>query len=305
MWGFIPPPTVEERARQSLKLSKEENNRKRLEGEDKMIRALARANDEVTCLITPRSTYSGLVDVEWNGNKESRMDGYLTIDTESASQHLLFSTNSDLYTALENAATHGPVPIKIFCNNSSSIQGVEEAMDKGLNSKETLLGHLFCSKNSLYFSDNELPPYISEGNEGQHNAYKILRKHRVALVQGLPGSGKTRLMISILDKCQHLKATWLAETNDTCEMLAYKAKRAGLNPVLLLARGRRTPRNPELNSITVEALAQKYRTNIAEIILSANLLIMTNSLATTHRLVQPDRHSDLLLIDEAGMITSY
>ena len=104
---------------------------------------------------------------------------------------------------------------------------VEEAMEKGLNSKETLLGHLFCSKNSLYFSDNELPPYISEGNKGQHNAYKILQKHRVALVQGLPGSGKTRLMISILNRCQHLKATWLAETNDTCDMLAYKAKRAG------------------------------------------------------------------------------
>ena len=104
------------------------------------------------------------------------MEGYLTIDTESASQHLLFPTNSDLYTALENTVTHGPVPIKIFCDNSSSMQGVEEAMDKGLNSKETLLGHLFCSENSLYFSDNELPPYISEGNEGQHNAYKILRK---------------------------------------------------------------------------------------------------------------------------------
>ena len=112
-------------------------------------------------------------------------------------------------------------------------------------------------------------------------------------------------MISILDKCQHLKATWLAETNDTCEMLAYKAKRAGLNPVLLLAKGRRTPRNPELNSITAEALAQEYGTSIDEIIVSANLLIMTNSLATTHRIVQSERHSDLLLIDEAGMIPSY
>ena len=100
MWGFTPPPTVEERARQSLKLSMEENNRKRLEGEDKMIRALALANNEVTCLITPRSTYSGLVEVEWNGSKESRMEGFLTIDTESASQHLQFPTSSDFYTAL-------------------------------------------------------------------------------------------------------------------------------------------------------------------------------------------------------------
>ena len=146
MWGFTFPSTVEERACKSQKLSMEENNRKRLEGEDKMIRALARANDKATCLITPRSTYSGLVDVEWNGNKDSRMEGYLTIDTESASQHLLFPTNSDFYTALQDAATHGPVPIKIFCDNSPSMQGVEEAMEKGLNSKETLLGHLFCSK---------------------------------------------------------------------------------------------------------------------------------------------------------------
>ena len=134
------------------------------------------------------------------------MKGRLTIDTESASQHLVFPTNSDLYKALENAATHGPVPIKIFCDNSSLIKGIEEAMEKGLNAKETLLGHLFCSNNSLYLSDNELPPYINEGNEGQHNAYKILQRHRVALVQGLPGSGRTRLMISILNKMPTFKS---------------------------------------------------------------------------------------------------
>ena len=58
MWGFTFPSTVEERARQSLNVSMEENNRKRLEGEDKMIRALALANNEVTCLVTPRTTYS-------------------------------------------------------------------------------------------------------------------------------------------------------------------------------------------------------------------------------------------------------
>ena len=75
MWGFTPPPTVEERARQSLNVSMEENDRKRVEGEDKMIRALALANNEVTCLVTPRTTYSGEVEVEWNGSKESRMKG--------------------------------------------------------------------------------------------------------------------------------------------------------------------------------------------------------------------------------------
>ena len=63
MWEYTPL-TVEERARQSLKMSKEDSNRKRLEGEDKMIRALAWANDKATCLITPRSTYSGDVDIE-------------------------------------------------------------------------------------------------------------------------------------------------------------------------------------------------------------------------------------------------
>ena len=35
------PLTVEERARQSFKMLKEDSNKKRLEGEDKMIRALA------------------------------------------------------------------------------------------------------------------------------------------------------------------------------------------------------------------------------------------------------------------------
>ena len=58
------PLTVEDRARQSLKTTKEESNRKRFEGEDKMIRALSRVNNAATCLITPRSTFSGDVVVE-------------------------------------------------------------------------------------------------------------------------------------------------------------------------------------------------------------------------------------------------
>ena len=149
------------------------------------------------------------------------------------------------------------------------------------------------------------PPHINEGNTGQRNAYQILRRHRVALVQGLPGSGKTRLMISILKNCTTKKATWLAETNETCEMLVLRAKKAGLNPVLLLAKGKRTPRNPELNALTAEAIAQKYKLSIDEVITAASLLVMTNSLATTHQTVQIRRHSDLLLIDEAGMIPSY
>ena len=118
------PLTVEDRARQSFKTSKEESNRKRSEGKDKTIRALSQADNAATCLITPRSTYSGGVDVEWNENKASCMKGRLTIDTESTSQHLVFQTNSYLYKALENAAAHGPVPIKIFCDNSSLIRGI-------------------------------------------------------------------------------------------------------------------------------------------------------------------------------------
>ena len=247
-----------------------------------MIRALALANKEVTCLVTPRTTYSGEVEVEWNESKESRMKGVLTIDTESASKHLQFPTSSDFYTALQSAASHGPVPIKLFCDNTSSMTDIAEAMRKGLDTKNTLLGHLFSNENGLYTSEGELPPNISEGNECQHKAYKILREHRVALVQGLPGSGKTRLMINILKRCQHLKATWLAETNDTCKMLAYKAKRAGLSPVLLLAKGRGTPKNLELHLITVGSLAKEYKKSTDEIILSANLLMLTNTLATTH-----------------------
>ena len=207
------PLTVDNRARQSLDTTKEESNRKRFEGEDKMIRALSRVNDTATCLITPRSTFSGDVVVEWNKDKASRMKGRLTIDTESTTQHLTFQINPHLYKALENAAKHGPVPIKIFYDNTSLLRGIEEAMERGLNTRETLLGHLFCSHNILYRSTDELPPHINEGNTGQHNAYQTLRRHRVALVQGLPGSGKTRLMISILKNCLTLKASWLAETN--------------------------------------------------------------------------------------------
>ena len=88
-------------------------------------------------------------------------------------------------------------------------------------------------------------------------------------------------------------------------MLAYKAKRAGLSPVLLLAKGRGTPKNLELHLITVGSLAKEYKKSTDEIILSVNLLILTNTLATTHRLVPTCRQSDLLLIDEAGMIPSY
>ena len=151
------PLTVDNRARQSLDTTKEESNRKRFEGEDKMIRALSRVNDTATCLITPRSTFSGDVVVEWNKDKASRIKGRLTIDTESITQHLTFQINPHLYKALENAAKHGPVPIKIFYDNTSLLRGIEEAMERGLNTRETLLGHLFCSHNILYHSIDELP----------------------------------------------------------------------------------------------------------------------------------------------------
>ena len=139
MWGSNFPTTVKERAYQSLNMSIEENNRKRVRGEDKMIRALALANDKVTCLVTPRTTYSGEVEVEWNGSKESRMKGVLTIDTESTSQHLQFPTSSYFYTALQSTASHGPVPIKLFCDYTSSMTDKAEAMRKGLDTKNTLL----------------------------------------------------------------------------------------------------------------------------------------------------------------------
>ena len=177
MWGSNLSTTVEERAYRSLNMSIEENKRKRFKGEDKMIRALALANDEVTCLVTPRTTYSGEVEVEWNGNKESRIKGILSVDTGSASQHLQFPTSSDFYIALQSAASHGPVPIKLFCDYTSSMTDIAEAMRKGLDTKNTLLGHLFSNENSLYTSEGELPPNISEGNECQHKAYKTLREH--------------------------------------------------------------------------------------------------------------------------------
>ena len=64
MWRLNPSTTVEERAYQSLNMSIEENKRKRFKGEEKMIRALALSKDELTCLVTPRTTYSGEVEVE-------------------------------------------------------------------------------------------------------------------------------------------------------------------------------------------------------------------------------------------------
>merc|ERR1712089_56379 len=96
-----------------------------------------------------------------------------------------------------------------------------------------------------------------------------------------------------------------AETNETCEMLALRAKKAGLDPVLLLARGKKSPRNPQLNELTAEAIIHNYGITLTKLITSASLLVMTTSLATTHQTVQIQRHSDLLLIDEAGMIPSY
>ena len=293
------------RARQSLNTIKEETNTKRYEGEEKMIRSLSRANETASCLVTPRSTFSGEVDIQLDKDKASRIKGRLIIDTESIDQYLAFQVSPHLYKALENRAKHGPISIKIFYDNTPLLRSVEDAMVRGLNTEDTLLGFLFCNHNIQYRSIDEFPPHIAEGNPGQRNAYQILRKHRVALVQGLPGSGKTRLMISILKNCINKKATWLAETNETCEMLVLRAKKAGLDPVLLLAKGKRTPRNPELNALTAEAIAQKYRLSIDEVITAASLLVMTTSLATTHQIVQIRRHSDLLLIDEAGMIPSY
>jgi len=294
------------RARRSFDTIRRETNMKRSEGEEKIIRSLSRTNDgTVTCLVTPRSTFSGKVDIQLDMNITSQIKGQLIIDTEFTESYLVFRVTPHQYQALKSKATQGPVPIKIFYDNTLLLQSVEDAMERGLNTENTLLGFLFCSYDTQYCSLDEFPPFIAEGNPDQRNAYQMLRLYRVALVQGLPGSGKTRLMISILKNCTYKKATWLAETNETCEMLALRAKKAGLDPVLLLARGKKSPRNPQLNKLTAEAIIHNYGITLTKLITSASLLVMTTSVAATHKIVQPLRHSDLLLIDEAGMIPSY
>ena len=63
---YSPSPSVEERAFRSLSVAEDENRKKRLRGEDKLIRALAISENEFTCLVTPRTTFSGEVCIEWN-----------------------------------------------------------------------------------------------------------------------------------------------------------------------------------------------------------------------------------------------
>ena len=87
MWGSNFPTTVKERAYQSLNMSIEENNRKQIRGEDKIIRALA---------------------------------------------------STDFYNALQSAASHSPVPIQLFCDYTSSMTDIAEAMRKGLDTKKHL-----------------------------------------------------------------------------------------------------------------------------------------------------------------------
>ena len=106
------------RARQSLNTIKEETNTKRYEGEEKMIRSLSRANETASCLVTPRSTFSGEVDIQLDKDKASHIKGRLIIDTESIDQYLAFQVSPHHYKALENRAKHGPIPIKIFYDNT-------------------------------------------------------------------------------------------------------------------------------------------------------------------------------------------
>ena len=68
------------RARQSLNTIKRETNMKRVEGEEKMIRSLSQANGTVTCLVTPRSTFSGKVDIQLDIDITYRIQCQLTTD---------------------------------------------------------------------------------------------------------------------------------------------------------------------------------------------------------------------------------
>ena len=299
------PSSVEQRARQSFFRSEEETRKKQLYGEDKLVRAMAIQEEKITCMVTPRTAFSGSVKVEWLDSKETRMEGTLNPAPGASSQHLQIQSGPDFYQALQEVVTMGPVPIKVFCDHPNPMQSVQAAMNNGLKVNNSLLGHLFCSKDSLYYSNLELPPRIGEGNKYQHSAYELLRNHRVALVQGLPGSGKSRLMLEVLKVSQHLQATWLAETNQTIELLAHRALKAGLAPVIMLAKGRGSPKNQKLQYITVESLAKEHGCSQFHVITSTPLLILTNTLATTHRVVLNHRHSDILLIDECGMIPSY
>ena len=146
------------RARQSLNTIKEETNTKRFEGEEKMIRSLSRANETASCLVTPRSTFSGEVDIQLDKDKATRIKGRLIIDTESTESYLAFQVSPHHYQALENRANHGPIPIKIFYDNTPLLRSVEDAMVRGLNTEDTLLGYLFCNHNIQYRSIDEFPP---------------------------------------------------------------------------------------------------------------------------------------------------
>ena len=84
------PLNVASRARQSLNIIREESIKKRYEGEDKTIRSLSQTNNTATCLVTPRSTFSGDIGIQLDKDKASRIKGHLTIDTETITQYLTF-----------------------------------------------------------------------------------------------------------------------------------------------------------------------------------------------------------------------
>ena len=280
-------------------------------GQEVIVRGHAVQPTTISLLITPWINLRGRVTVYWEGVIKIDENGSIKRSTNPPYQWLILETKGfgpEFIRALIQRAREEP-PLALKVSSTSSWNPAElasTAMREGFKVTDSILGCLLEAHFSVFVPRASYLPETLEGlNHKQLKAYETLVRERVSLVQGLPGSGKSRLMTEIARKCfqKNLRVLLTAETNNACEVLCGKLVNAGIAPVWNRSKRAPPPKDISLLKYSTDNIIRSGRWTREEIIQKAPIVIATTTKATTSSICARTNH--LLLIDEGGLIPAY
>ena len=310
--------TTEKRAKEALSLLRHEDNQASETGIEVTIRGLAvtpsgpNEGPEIYLQVTPTLVLHE-VEVGWTKGTKVRKAGLIQRTSNPPCQWIVMQVSQDFLRTLRlESPKQTPLSAWVFSRSSSKsvIDLASRAMKRGLEEKGSILGYLLDYSNCCDFSPRasffpeKLPGLNGQLNEYQLQAFMTLVQHKASLVQGLPGSGKSRLMVEIAKICDelNLRVLMTAETNVSCENLVEKLVDIGLSPVWDRSETAGSPRNKGLIQYTLDHIVKTSTWSRRPAITEAHILVQTTSKATFS---PTDRVNHVLFIDEGGLIPAY
>ena len=242
---------------------------------------------EVKCLGTPGKTVECLEIL------------YPTEEIGSALEEVMRQNPSD------------PKEVQLRTAYVSPIEPVIKAVTEGLAKEQSTLFHLLRGHRAAHpLSSPYAPLRITVLNAEQNKAYQVLRETGISIVQGFPGSGKTRMICQIVHNLLwshpgEFRVMLVADSNGACEVLCKALIQLGLHPVWEVSKTSGYPLDSSVSPYTLGATQkmnpQYHDTKILE---DVQIVVATIHMATTREGLRR-RVNDLVVIDKAGIINTY